>query len=99
MNKNDSHSQQLRLLPFLSLAPLILSRAAPPQVRVEREAYIMGTTLRIAVAAPSRSAGIEAIEEAFQAVRQLDGLLSTWRDDSEIARPNHAPPGRATSLC
>jgi FAD:protein FMN transferase len=85
-------------LPLLSLGSLIISLATPPQVRVEREAYIMGTTLRIAVAAPSRSKAIEAIEAAFEAVRRLDRLLSTWRGDSEIARLNHAPTGQPTSL-
>jgi FAD:protein FMN transferase len=58
----------------------------------------MGTTLRIAVAAPSRGDGIRAIEEAFEAVRRLDGLLSTWRDDSEIARLNHASVGHPIRL-
>lgn len=84
-------------LPFLSLAPLLLL-APPPQYWVEREAYVMGTTLTIAVAAPSRPQGIETIEEAFQAVRRVDGLLSTWRDDSEIARLNQASVGRPVIL-
>ncbi|MGH9895701.1 MAG: FAD:protein FMN transferase, partial [bacterium] len=52
----------------------------------------MGTTLHVAVAASSRAEGIRATEDAFEAVRRLDRLLSTWRDDSEISRLNHAPP-------
>ena len=58
----------------------------------------MGTSLHIAVAAPSRANGILAIEDAFAAVRRVDDLLSTWRDDSEIARLNHAAPGSAIPL-
>ncbi len=58
----------------------------------------MGTTLRIAVGASSRPEGIRAIEEAFEAVRRVDGLLSTWRDDSEIARLNQAPVGQPVLL-
>lgn len=58
----------------------------------------MGTTLRVAVAAPSRGEGIQAIEGAFGAVRRVDSLLSTWRDDSEIARLNHAPPKQPVTL-
>jgi FAD:protein FMN transferase len=58
----------------------------------------MGTTLRISAAATSRAAGISAIEAAFGAVRELDGVLSTWRDDSEIARLNHAHTGTDVSL-
>jgi thiamine biosynthesis lipoprotein len=58
----------------------------------------MGTTLQIGVEAPSRQAAIQAIESAFQTVRDADSLLSTWREDSEIARVNHAAPGSAVSL-
>ena len=58
----------------------------------------MGTTLRIAAAAPSRPEAIRAIEEAFDAVRRVDGLLSTWRDDSEITPLNHAPVGHPVVL-
>jgi FAD:protein FMN transferase len=65
---------------------------------VEREAYIMGTTLRIAAAAPCRSEALRAIEEAFDAVRRVDALLSTWRDDSEITPLNHAPVGHPVIL-
>ena len=85
------------VLPLLSLASLLVL-APPAQHWVEREAYVMGTTLRIAVAAPSRPEGIRAIEEAFEAVRRVDGLLSTWRDDSEIARLNQAPVGQPVPL-
>jgi FAD:protein FMN transferase len=54
----------------------------------------MGTVLRVVVAAPTRHEGIEAIESAFVAVRRADTLLSTWREDSEIASLNQAPVGR-----
>ena len=84
-------------LPLLPLASLLLL-APPAQLWVERETYVMGTTLRIAVAAPSRPQGIRAIEEAFEAVRRVDDLLSTWRDDSEIARLNQAPVGQPVLL-
>jgi thiamine biosynthesis lipoprotein len=84
-------------LPLFSLASLLLL-APPAQHWVEREAYVMGTTLRIAVAAPSRADGIRAMDEAFEAVRRLDGLLSTWRDDSEIARLNRAPVDQPVPL-
>lgn len=53
----------------------------------------MGTTLRVAVAAPTRADAIAAIEAVFTAVRHADSLLSTWRRDSEIAAVNRAAPG------
>jgi len=58
----------------------------------------MGTTLRIAVSASSRSVGLRAIDAAFEAVRAWDDRLSTWRDDSEIARLNHGAPGQPVAL-
>lgn len=67
-------------------------------LRVERAQLLMGTELRVVILAPSREHGGQAIEAAFQAVRRADDLLSTWRDDSEVARLNRAPPGVAVSL-
>jgi thiamine biosynthesis lipoprotein len=65
---------------------------------VAREAFLMGTTLRIEVAAPARAAGLGAIQAAFDTVAQLEAVLSTWREDSEIARLNHAAPGDTVAL-
>lgn len=79
-----------------SILAAIVAHAGPAPL-VEREAALMGTTLRVRVAA-ERVAGIAAIEQAFDAVRRVDGLLSTWRDDSEIARLNRAPVGAPVTL-
>ena len=84
--------------PTIILAAWVLLSAPPPLIWVEREAYVMGTTLRISAEATSRAAGISAIDAAFRAVRELDGVLSTWRGDSEIARLNHAHTGTDVSL-
>ncbi|HUF34847.1 MAG TPA: FAD:protein FMN transferase [Gemmatimonadales bacterium] len=82
------------LLTLVGLPP-----ATPtPGAWVEREAYLMGTTLRVAVAAADRVGGIQAIEDVFAAVRRLELVLSTWRDDSEIAALNRARPGRPVRL-
>src|SRR5688572_29597641 len=89
---------------FVALPPpLALTLAAAlglsgPALTVERESYLMGTTLRIAVASEDRASGIAAIESAFGAVRRVDDLLSTWRDDSEIARLNRAPANAPVAL-
>jgi FAD:protein FMN transferase len=58
----------------------------------------MGTTLHVAVAASGRAEAIHAIDDALAAVERADRLLSTWRDDSEIARLNHAPPDHPIPL-
>ena len=81
-----------------ALFALALTQTPSPSPTVHREAYLMGTTLSVSVAAPDRAAGIAAIELAFTAVRHVDDLLSTWREDSEIARLNHASPGVPVAL-
>jgi thiamine biosynthesis lipoprotein len=58
----------------------------------------MGTTLSIAVASEGRNEAIRAIDSAFDAVRRLELTLSTWRDDSEIARLNQAAAGESVVL-
>lgn len=60
---------------------------------MERETALMGTRLRIALEAPRREAGFSAIEAAVAGVRAVDDLLSTWRQDSELAAVNHSVPG------
>ena len=58
----------------------------------------MGTTLSVSLAAPVRAEGIERIEAVFGEVRRLEAVLSTWRDDSEVAVLNRAPAGRPVRL-
>ncbi len=65
---------------------------------VERSAYLMGTTLRIRVAAADRTEATDAIEYAFREVARWEGHLSTWRPDSELSRLNAASPGVAVPL-
>jgi thiamine biosynthesis lipoprotein len=68
-------------------------RPAEPSVLVEREAFLMGTWLRVQVAAPNRELGVAAIEAAFAEVARLESLLSSWRSDSEVSRLNRSVPG------
>lgn len=74
------------------------SVAVREPVWVERESYLMGTSLRAVVAAPDAAAGASAIEDAFREVRRLEDVLSSWRDDSEIGRVNTAGPGMAVPV-
>ena len=64
--------------------------------RVEREAALMGTTLRISVCAPTQDAGIAATEAAFREVRRLNGVLSSWTSESEVGRFNTASAAQKT---
>lgn len=58
----------------------------------------MGTTLRVALPAPDRGRAIGLIEQVFGEVGRLERMLSTWRDDSEMAGLNTAPPNRPVRL-
>lgn len=96
------------LLPVLA----VLQVAADPPARapamedgtrsgptwVEREAFLMGTRLRVELAAPSRDAGFRAASAAFEAVEAAEARWSSWRRDTDLARLNRAEPGSARSL-
>jgi thiamine biosynthesis lipoprotein len=76
----------------LALALMALAAAVrtPPAVAgtmesLARSRFLMGTRLSIEVTAANPGAAIEA---AFAEVQRLDGILSNWRSDSELARLN-----------
>ena len=58
----------------------------------------MGTILDVAVRAPDRDAALAASEVAIDEVRRVEELLSTWRDDSPLARLNATPAGNEVAL-
>ena len=64
--------------------------AAQPAAHEESTQWIMGTALRV-----STPDGAEArvVAAAFDAARALEDRLSTWRDDTPLARFNAAPAG------
>lgn len=57
----------------------------------------MGTVLDATVYQATRSGALAATEHAFQEVRRLEDLLTTWRLDSELSRLNRASPGEWVS--
>lgn len=60
---------------------------------VQRTRQLMGTIVQITVLATpgqSRAALERAVQEAFQEIVRLEGLLSEWQPDSEISRINRA---------
>ncbi|MBI2536870.1 MAG: FAD:protein FMN transferase [Gemmatimonadetes bacterium] len=91
-------------IPFIALLALVATQDRPPNLRdsgsvvVHRAAWVMGTELRLALVAQDERRGQEAAEAAFAAVRQLDDILSTWRDDTELQRLNRAPPGEVVRV-
>jgi thiamine biosynthesis lipoprotein len=67
-------------------------------VTVERRLGMMGTELELRVDAPSRAVALAASELAVRALEGAEARLSTWRDDSELARLNRAPAGAPVRL-
>ena len=68
------------------------------EVVVERRLGCMGTELGLRVAAPDRARALAASEEVVRALAAAEARLSTWRDDSELARLNAAPVGTPHAL-
>jgi FAD:protein FMN transferase len=72
--------------------------AMPQAARVERRLGLMGTTLELTVEARDRAAALAASERAVAALEATEARLSTWRDDTELARLNRAAIGRTVPL-
>jgi FAD:protein FMN transferase len=67
-------------------------------VRLERRLFLMGTSLDLTIDAVDRPHALAASEVAVAAIERADARLSTWRDDSELARFNRAPAGEPQTL-
>jgi thiamine biosynthesis lipoprotein len=65
---------------------------------VERRLSLMGTALEITVVAEDRARALAASESAVAALEAAEARLSTWRDNTELARLNRAPIGEPRPL-
>ncbi len=95
----------MRTSPFLAATLLLAACASPPLPRldesaglVERRLSMMGTSLDVAVEARDRETALAASERAVAALEAAEARLSTWRDDTELARLNRAPAGERVAL-
>lgn len=70
----------------------------PTPNRVERRLSLMGTALDISVEAADRATALAASERAVATLEAAEARLSTWRDDTELARLNRAPVGEPVAL-
>ncbi|HEV3486391.1 MAG TPA: FAD:protein FMN transferase [Vicinamibacterales bacterium] len=66
-------------------AILFVALAAVPLSAAERARYLMGTVCAVAVDGPDAEAQIEA---AFAEAKRVEAMLSTWTEESELARVN-----------
>ncbi len=90
----------LEPVPAATPEPASAAAANPDGKRgfVERRLALMGTRLHLEVEACDRAAALAAAEAAVRALEQTERRLSTWREDSELARLNRAPAGERVPL-
>lgn len=71
-------------------APARAAAAPPAPTAAEREEsrYVMGTVAVVRAAAPDSATALAALDAAWEAFAQVDARMSTWRDDSDLARVN-----------
>ena len=62
--------------------------AAGGPVRREEARYLMGTLVHVAAEAADAPGAAAALAAAWTALERVDSLMSTWRDDSDLARVN-----------
>lgn len=70
--------------------------AAPALQHFQHE-QVLGTSLRMQVAGTTPAAAEAAHAVALAEIARLDAVFSTWRDDSELSRLNHAQAAMAVS--
>ena len=63
-------------------ATALLLIAAVPALAATRARYLMGTVCEVS------AAGERQIEAAFAEAARVESMISTWRDDSELAKYN-----------
>jgi thiamine biosynthesis lipoprotein len=88
--------------PAEALALAVLGAAGPapgaPASTLDRELAAMGTRLQVRVEAADRRSALAASEAAVRAVEAAEARLSTWRQESELARFNGSAPGLWVAL-
>jgi thiamine biosynthesis lipoprotein len=64
-----------------------------PSVLVERNAYVMGTSVSLAVWAETRASGLRLLDDGLRTLEEAETELSTWREDSAISALNRSMVG------
>ena len=86
----------LRWAPAACLSLAVLAGAAPEGLRrYEAVEPHMGTLVRVTVYAPDEGIARAAFRAAFDRIRDLDGILSDYKPDSELNRITKTAVGRA----
>lgn len=89
---------QLAAVTLCLIAAPVVPSEAPVSHSVERRVLMMGTRLDLRVEAADRALALAASQKIVAAMAAVEGRLSTWRDDSELAAFNRAPVGAWVGL-
>jgi ribosome-binding factor A len=87
------------LIAAVLWSAVALRSEEPPKLeRYEASASIMGSVYRIAAFGPKRGVLASVIGAAFEEGRRIDGLLSNYRDDSELCEINRRAASGAVNV-
>jgi thiamine biosynthesis lipoprotein len=70
--------------------PLVQPPQDQPQLRVQRTRRLMGTIIQMTVLDVPEDKAAPVLEQALDEMQRLEGVLSEWREDSEISKINRA---------
>lgn len=95
MTGRGGHAPLRACAGALALTAVLVAAGGSPAAAaaVRRETLAMGTRLVVEADAVDRPTALEATEAALRAVEAVEARLSTWREDSELARLNRSPAG------
>ncbi len=88
--------RSLRLCVFACACAFLLSCGSPSLHTVERTRVLMDTAVALKIFLPDRTGESQAaatLDTVFAELTRLDSLLSSYRNDSEVAARNRMPQG------
>jgi thiamine biosynthesis lipoprotein len=77
---------------------LVVALLGGGESAVERRLVLMGTEAEVRVVARDRAAALAGSEAAVRALEAAEARLSTWSEESELARLNRGPVGEPVAL-
>ena len=93
-------SRQARLLLLLAAASLISPApgCSGDDSPVVSETFAMGTRCVISIYGMDEDRAVKASADAFRELHRIEGLLSNWREESEVSRLNASPGGHPVTV-
>ncbi len=87
-SRSYGSARSLLCLVITLMTGCVEIQPSPSLVVSKRTQMHMGTLVTVTAVAPDKNRGDRAIQAAFDEIKRLEALLSTWRPDSELSRVN-----------